>query len=139
MLSYHPCIKTPCTDGVINKQRKSWEEPMAESWAKEIQKKFKRNLINFCKDTKANVEFLISSCPKSTQSLEEIQPNLEASNWASDRVAEYKVCHSTSCVYRRSDPLAFVSNIQIYKNLSADLIPESSPIITRSVIHNRRT
>lgn len=117
---------------------------MAESWAREIQINFKRNVINFCKDTKANFEFPISSCPKSTQSLEETQPNLGASYWASGRVAECKVCHSTFCVYRRSDPLAFVSDIQIYKNLSADLIPESSPIITRrlfneSAIHNTRT
>lgn len=120
------------------------QEPMAESWAREIQIKFKRNLTIFCKDTKTKVEFPISSCPKSTQSLEEIQPNLEASYWVLDMAAEYKVHHSTSCMYRRSDPLAFASDIQIYKNLSVDLLPESSLIITRrlfyeSAVHKTRT
>lgn len=116
---------------------------MAESWAREIEINFKGNLTKFCKDTKANFKFHIYSCPKSTESLEEIQPNLRASYWASGRVVEYK-CHGISYVYRRSDPLAFVPDTQIYKNLSADLIPESRPIITRrlfyeSAIHNTRT
>lgn len=37
VISYHPCTKIPYTEGVFNKQRKSWQEPMAESWARKIQ------------------------------------------------------------------------------------------------------
>jgi len=40
---------------------------------------FKKNIINFYKDTRAKAEFPISSCPKSIQTLEEIHPNLAAS------------------------------------------------------------
>lgn len=98
--------------------------------------------LTFAKVLRQMLNFLSLHVPNQ-QSLEEIQPNL-ASYWASGKVAEYMVCHSTSCVYRRSDPLAFVSDIRIYKNLSADLIPESNPIITRklfyeSALHNTRT
>lgn len=44
----------------------------------------------------------------------------------------------------QESPLAFAPENQIYQKLSAELIPESSPIITRrlfyeSAIHNNRT
>lgn len=49
VVSYHPWIKILYTEVVFNEQRKSWHEPMAESWARKIQiKEISRGMWSTC-------------------------------------------------------------------------------------------